>query len=349
MFNSIIREVFSSHVIPQGIDQTGYWKKLQVSQAKKTALSSLNGGVPVPPRQNVLPKFYEHLFGKEQIELVNKDATDYVVKSIQHALSNPNLLSEMPAMPESVSQVISMLQDQDFNINELIGIIEREPGMAAELVKLANSARYFRGDKPVTDIRTAFNYMGSKGLMDGVLQSFLKHFSACPQTYYAQYGEKIWQHCFETAQTSQVLVEIKLGSDHAGIGFFVGLMRNLGHMILFQLLTESFKFVEPNHRPASQSFKALLDRYSLPLTVLIAKHWELPEQVVGALEQQSVKASVSSPLAKYVNEAELISQLKAIAEAELITLDEYKSALLNAGLDQTATTLGMQVVNEKLH
>ena len=102
-------------------------------------------------------------------------------------------------------------------------------------------------------------------------------------------------------------------------------------------------------RPASQSFKALLDRYSLPLTVLIAKHWELPEQVVTALEQQVTKRPASSPLARYVNEAEFISQLKAIAEAELITMEEYKSTLLNAGLDQTATTLGMQVIKDHLH
>jgi len=347
MFNGIIREVFSSHVVPQGVDRISYWTKVKTILHQSAPIESLYG--PIPPRQKHHPKFYDHLFGDHVTTAINKDATDYVVQKIQRTLLNPSLLTDLPAMPESVSTVITMLQDQDFNIHELIGVIEREPGMAAELIKLANSARYFRGETPVADIRTAFNYMGTRGLMDGVLQSFLKHFSACPQTYYSQYGEKIWQHCFETAQTSQMLVELKLGSEHSGVGFFVGLMRNLGHMILFQLLTQSFRFVEPEYYPASQSFKALLDRYSLPLTVLIAKHWTLPEQVVQALEQQSEDHKAVSQLAKYVKEAELICQLKAVYEGELITEDEFKTSLLNMGMGQTATTLGMQYIQSQNH
>jgi HD-like signal output (HDOD) protein len=62
--------------------------------------------------------------------------------------------------------------------------------MAADMIKLANSSKYKRGDKHVTDLQRAFMFMGAEGLKEGILQVFLQNFSASSNLYFKQFGEK---------------------------------------------------------------------------------------------------------------------------------------------------------------
>ena len=67
-----------------------------------------------------------------------------------------HILAEMPAMPASVNQLMLALNNQNFDLTAILKQVEKEPVIAAMLIKQANSAKYKRGVKPVSDIKTAF-------------------------------------------------------------------------------------------------------------------------------------------------------------------------------------------------
>ena len=365
MFGKVIRTLFPSFTATDSGPQYDYFertrgggkasKNSQANTAEqvleiKPALQQTkrDSGLPLPPVQGIDPRFYRYLFGNPENDASHQELSLYIGQQLQQVMVQPELfLSALPAMPDSVTQVINLLQTDDFNINELIELIEKEPALAADLIKLANSPRYFRGSKPVADIRVAFTFMGAQGLVDGVLQVFIQQFSTGSQIYFKQFGTKIWQHCFQTAQYTQEMVAVSLGDEEKGVGYFAGLMRNLGYMVLFQLLTEAFKVVHPNAKPCSDTFQQLLDRYALPLTVLIAQHWQLPEEVMTALAEQCVTTPNRQGLGDCLYQADVLSQLVSLYLAKQIDREELLAMTSKRMTNITGLELAKTLVEEK--
>ena len=57
----------------------------------------------------------------------------------------------MPALPTGAGQLITMLQDPDVELNDLIVRIEHDPGLTSNLLRLANSS-YFAGPRSIATI-----------------------------------------------------------------------------------------------------------------------------------------------------------------------------------------------------
>ena len=361
MFDTVLRTLFPSASTEQENDRFNYLERNRDKTSRLVgttdntgsnnvmgSLAPAEGSVAAGPTQRVNPLFYSFLFGEEANTEADQELTLYVSERVKKVMAKPKLLLDaLPVMPESVSKVIDVLQDADFDINELLSLIEREPGMAGDLIKLANSARYFRGVKPVSDIRVAFTFMGSQGLMDGVLQVFLKQFSVSSPRYFKQYGNHIWQHSFQTALYSQRIAAETCEQGSKGVAYFVGLIRNLGYMVLFQLVTESFKFVRPEAKPCSETLMKLLNQNSLSITLSVAKHWQLPELVQAALAQQGSHLEQTNEIALCVQQADLISQYVCLFQANLIDKETYKKELLSQLALPVTRKIADEILDEK--
>jgi len=348
MFDTVLKTLFpskSDSEVSARLDHLQRTRKVAEKVTGQSAADTLEKDTKrFQIQQGVSPLFYSYLFASSDKDEADQELTIYISQRVRKVINKPKLLLEaLPAMPESVSKVIDVLQDEDFNINELLALIEREPSMAGDLIKLANSARYFRGDKPVSDIRVAFTFMGSQGLMDGVLQVFLKQFSVSTHRHFKQFGTRIWEHSFRTALHSQQIAAERLGIEQKGVGYFVGLIRNLGYMVLFQLISESFKFVRPDAKPCTETLINLLEQYSMQITGLIAEHWQLPNEVKIALAHQKLPFEQSEGVAKCVQEGNLLSQYIALIQAgladEKTVSHEYLSSLNSKTSQQIITTL----------
>lgn len=77
---------------------------------------------------------------------------------------------DLPSLPEVYFQVDRVLRDPDFSLQELSEVIEREPAIAARLMRLANSALYgFSGH--IDTIQRAVTMIGSDEIRDLILSS----------------------------------------------------------------------------------------------------------------------------------------------------------------------------------
>ena len=269
--------------------------------------------------------FYSYLFGESTIKVKNDPLSEYVSKHISELLLAPaDLLNEMPVMPESVNAALALLNKENFNINDVLSIISKEPSMAADTIKLANSAKYQRNNKEVIDIKTAFMNIGSQGIIDGVLYIFINKFTPSSALYFKCFGCKIWQHCQQTATLSQSLAELALSEEDRTAAYLIGLIRNLGIMITFQLMIDAFGHIAPDATPNSMAFKKLMSNQSLTLTIAMAKHWQLPQIIILAIEQQHLAQSMKSPLASCISDANFISKVLSLFNDNIIDETEYK-------------------------
>ena len=100
--------------------------------------------------------------------------------------------------------------------------------------------------------------LGTNGLIEGVINGFIGSFTPESRVYFQQYGVKIWQHCLSTGVIAKKLINSSPHKRDAAQGYLIGLICNLGDMIIYQLLTEAFAFIHPDSQPNSFAFKELM-------------------------------------------------------------------------------------------
>lgn len=267
--------------------------------------------------------FYDFLFGQSPATTQHDELSRYVAEKVAVVLRKPNaMLEALPILPASLSKVIEQLNDSNFDIQELLTLIQQEPSIAAKVIELANSSFYNHTNKEITDLKAAFMLLGTNGLVEGVINGFVSKISPHSQIYFKRYGNKIWQHSLDSGVVAKTLIKESVYKDEAAQGYLIGLICNLGDMIIYQLLMEAFAFVHPDCQPNSFAFKELMQKKSKKLTYHIAKHWQFPSSILDALALQ-VRLTKSSMLASafnkaavgcYVYEANIISELVMMFE-----------------------------------
>lgn len=348
MFNSIIKFLFSPSKRKKQPNYAYFEKSNKTAQEnEKEALAELQATIKsknlsFSSIEEIHQKaFYDFLFGHSSPQQEQHDELSlFVSKSIENLLQMPkHVLEALPVLPLSLTKVIEQLNDKDFNVEELIDLIQKEPVIAVKVIELANSSYYNHSNKRITDLKSAFMLLGVNGLMEGVINGFISKLTPQSKVYFQQYGNKIWKHCFTTGVIAKELINKSPQTLESSQGYLIGLICNLGDMILYQLLMEAFSYVHPDCQPNSFAFKELMLKNSKRITYHIAKHWDLPSSILDALALQAklTKSSMlplafsKRPLACYIYEANILSELELRLECQDVdteTLDEVRSSLI---------------------
>ncbi|MBO9489703.1 HDOD domain-containing protein [Endozoicomonas sp. G2_1] len=373
MFGKLIKRAFST-IKSSEKPNWYYFEEVEKGteeqiQAEKQSLESLSqqtddqsvtelladNGMIDSPKQQFQKCFYRALFGQIDEHEQADELSRYIAKRVQTLLNHPKaLLQSLPVLPASLNRVIAHLNDEDFDTNILIELVKNEPAIAAKVIQLANSSLYNRSGRPVTDLKNAFMLLGANGLSLGVLRGYISQLIPQSDLYFKYYGQKIWQHSLMTSQIAQQIMAKSEHKKDAGQGYLVGLLSNLGNVIIYQLMSEAFTHVHPDCKPGSKLFINLLAKNASRLSYLIAKYWNFPAEITDVLamqvklEQQQRLDDVFKrlPLAGFLYEATILSQLSTSIEYRKVNLvEEHKKldklilsvpakAYLNTMLDQ---------------
>ena len=172
--------------------------------------------------------------------------------------------------------------------------------------------------------------LGVNGLSEGVINGFLSKLVPQSSIYFRHYGEKIWQHSLSTGVMAKALVTQASCKDSAAQAYFIGLICNLGDVIIYQLMIDAFCVVHPDCQPNSAVFKNVMAKNAKKITYFIAKYWNFPEPIleVLALQAKMKKSALlpalhnKRPIACFVYEAKILSELQMRLAYEKIE-DDY--------------------------
>ncbi|MGB2742057.1 MAG: HDOD domain-containing protein [Cognaticolwellia sp.] len=286
--------------------------------------------------------FYDYLLGKshEGNSSSSDELTCFITEKIETLFRNPKfILDSLPVLPLSLSKIIEQLNNKDFETDALIQLIQQEPAIAAKVIELANSTYYNRYNKEITDLKSAYMLLGVNGLLEGVINGFVNKLVPKSNIYFRQYGQKIWQHSLSTGITAKAIVAKSAFKSSSAQAYFIGLICNLGDLIIYQLLIDAFAVVHPDCQPNSTLFKDIMAKESKKLTYFIAKYWNFPDSILEVLALQvKVKRAAllpalykKMPLACYVYEAKIISELASRISQSAIEddyIEEVSTSLL---------------------
>jgi putative nucleotidyltransferase with HDIG domain len=143
----------------------------------------------------------------------------------------------VPVMPEASALLLSMTSSDDCTIQELSDVVQRDPLLAAHLLRIANSALY-APSYPASSLRLAIARLGILELRRVAITI------ACQARVFRLRGwetevEELFAHSLATAlYASEIAKLVRVSDEEAFLG---GLLHDVGHPVVLQGLCEMDK------------------------------------------------------------------------------------------------------------
>lgn len=292
--------------------------------------------------------FYNFLFSDSgQAKEPNALEEDILLR-VNALLDDPKAsLDRFPPLPKSIAKLVDVLGKDDFVLMEFLDIVKEEPPVASAIIKVANSATYNQSGKPIVDLTKAFMSIGAAGVKETVLMAFVRQFSQIKTIYFKAFGDKIWQHSQHTANLTKQLAEKKQADKEAG--FFIGLVHDMGKIVIFRIMVDAFKVADPEHTPGSVVFKKMLSEKSMQLSLELAQHWKMPTNISNAIYDllNLGKEPPATALGEALAEANLISELWLMHQAKRLGEEELQAIIESAEMSDEAIDLLHQTIQSE--
>lgn len=209
-----------------------------------------------------------------------------------------NGLHKLPPMPETAVSIMNLTIDPDTEVSQLAAVIERDPSLAAQIMRYARSALFsYRGE--LNSVKDAVHFVLG---FDRVSQiafgiSAAKAFNIPGEG--ALGLKRFWQHSLYCAVLSQAFAlmadpDLKLDEREA---YLSGLLHNFGILLIGHILPAEFKGLnslresEPELRMSDieqNVFGGDKDLKTIGHGVIgavLLKQWKMPEAVVEAAQR----------------------------------------------------------------
>jgi len=205
-----------------------------------------------------------------------------------------------PMLPSVALEIHDLSCRPDIDTEKLVALLERDPMLAAHVLRVANSP-IFRGRDAETSLRSAVLRLGLKNLGEVVFEIAL-HMRVFRSAEYSGMMEELRRHSTACANLCRLLASSAgLDSEHA---FLCGLLHDIGMAAVLIVLSERRKS-EPALDPVVLA--EVLSQVHEDVSAMLVRQWKLPDEVAEVVVCHHGMAAV--------NKAPLLSSVVALADA----------------------------------
>jgi putative nucleotidyltransferase with HDIG domain len=199
-----------------------------------------------------------------------------------------NLIENFPSIPAVYMELSEKLRDAEASLQEIGGIIIRDPSLTIKLLQIVNSP-FYGLPMPVTDPQKAVALLGLDIVKGLVLTSGI--FNQFAGQRIADFPiDALWQHSLRTANiVRQIVKNEHLGKEVGEASFVASLLHDVGKIII------AFNFPEEFNEIKSRMAKEGMTAWRAEQLLLGASHaeigayllglWGLPLIVIKAVQQ----------------------------------------------------------------
>jgi len=201
-----------------------------------------------------------------------RNATVALVSRLERALAERSL--ELPSLPEVALKIRRALADENVSFSEIVRLLGADPALAARILKVSNSALFFRGTAPVTSLHNAVAQLGYR-MVRNVALSF------AAQQVFIGYGSRelrehvsaVWRHSIHTAALAHMITRVrsKLDPDEA---FLAGLLHEVGKLYILMRAKD-----DPEVLADQAGFQSVFAAWHPRLGRAVIESWELSEEL----------------------------------------------------------------------
>jgi len=224
-------------------------------------------------------------------------------------------VESFPGMPQAAGKLLSLLNNPKVSVNEIEELLRYDPGLTANVLKLANSA-YFGLSSKIGSVKQAVILLGSRKLIQLVLASCVHGVMEKPVPGYDLPPGELWRHSVAVAVTAEALVrELKISG--VDIIFTAALLHDVGKLALGEFIKDEMEKIQEavadglSFEMAEQN---VLGTHHAEVGELILKNWFLPSEILNAVKSHHTPDAVEAPhnLTDIVHVADVLSLMIGI-------------------------------------
>lgn len=231
---------------------------------------------------------------------------------VRHNLAQPDHQA-VPHLPAVIPRLLRSLRDPDSSAADYADIINKDPGMSAAVLKLANSVLFNPGGKPISSIQRAVVGLGIDGMRSVLSAAVMRPVLNQNSPYFAGAGAHLWSHSLQCALIAEMLASRHGAEPYKG--YLLGLVHDIGKITVFSELNREYSLNAGDNLPGRAAFAPLIQDMAAGLGKTITSQWQLPAELITALQEQPgpgtapVDGKSISALGKVLFEANLLGNV----------------------------------------
>jgi putative nucleotidyltransferase with HDIG domain len=196
------------------------------------------------------------------------------------------------------------------SMKDLGNVIGSDQAITSKLLRMVNSA-YYGFPRKISTISQALVVIGVEGL-----RSLIMGLSVQP-LFNTEAGKQLWVHSIYTAAAAKIITQ-KYGNVHPEESFVVGLIHDIGRLLLSQHFPEEFKYYNLSELDNQEGLQIERDYFGMDhgeVGALMAARWNLPDKITEAIKyhhkpnivpqnQVTLIVCVADRIANYLNDTD---------------------------------------------
>lgn len=232
----------------------------------------------------------------------------------QPILTLDDIVAKTTNLPALSAAAVEVMREADSALGSAEGMaraLGRDPALAAQVLRLANSAFYGMPRK-VASVPQAVLLLGSRAVRNLALVASTYPSLVQPVTGYALGPDQLWMHALGTASGASLVAE-KTGSALSDLAFTAGLLHDIGKVAMSVWLDKKLpallKIAEIEGSTFDEVERRVLGYDHTQVGAHLGQRWNLPEDLILAMRwhHQPDKAPAGNALVDCVHIADYLS------------------------------------------
>jgi HD-like signal output (HDOD) protein len=207
------------------------------------------------------------------------------------------------------AHIKQVFQKSERSIREIAGEVEKDPGLVAQLVRVANSV-FFGARNPIANIQEAITFIGLEyveGLILGTGMFKSLTYDADGST--AKAIEDLWRHAIHRAFVGRSIASGWPEYPHAQSAYIACLLLDIGFVVRLQMNPREFlqltQLAQDLRVPLHQAESKLFDVDHSYIGAALLRFWNFPAEIVTAIAAHHSDHAIE-PLTRLVQMADVI-------------------------------------------
>lgn len=164
------------------------------------------------------------------------------------------------------------------SMKDLGNVIGSDQAITSKLLRMVNSA-YYGFPRRISTISQALVVIGVEGLRSLIMGLSVQ------KMFKSETGQQLWAHSITTAAAARIITQ-KFGNVHPEESFVVGLIHDIGRLILYQYFPEEFIYFKLIDKDDIKTLPEEREYFGMDhgeIGSKIATTWNLPQKIVESI------------------------------------------------------------------
>lgn len=193
-------------------------------------------------------------------------------------------ISSFPSMPQAAIKLRELLKEDDVPLNKIENILRQDPGLSANILRLANSAHFGLSLK-VGSLKKAVMLLGLKRFEQIAFSAYMeKSMDKAVEGYGLSPGE-LWLHSIVVATTAEAIAKYLKIPDPNEV-FIPALLHDMGKLILDSFVKTNLKSIQSLVAKGESWVRVenmIFGTDHAEIGALLLEKWSFPIEVVNSV------------------------------------------------------------------